>query len=46
MEYNNFDRKNIVDKLIRLGAAVKVLEPADIIEDIVRTAKAAYNNYK
>lgn len=46
MEYYNFDRKNIVDKLIRLGAAVKVLEPADIIEDIVRTAKAAYNNYK
>ena len=45
ISFYDFDRQEIIDKILSLGAAVTVLDPADIREEIIEKLQAAYNHY-
>lgn len=45
ISFYDFDRQEIIDKILSLGAAVTVLEPVDIRKEIIEKLQAAYQKY-
>ena len=44
--YYDFDRQEIIEKILSLGSSVTVIEPMDLREEIIRILKKAYKNFK
>ena len=44
--YYDFDRQEIIEKILSLGSSITVLEPEDLRKEIIDTLKKAYKKFK